>query len=326
MTYKIVVWQSAFLGDLVLTSNLLLNIRELFPKAEILLVARPFAKELFMGWDWLKVEPLEKTLSGTLRVVRRIIGFKLGFGVQRGARTSFALWAARVKLRVGFDRAELSFFYHLKAPHRWGIHEVDRNLNLLRALGLKPKRFDLKLPTDGEFLSRTLEKFSVKGEYAVISPSANFKPKRWAEEHFAEVAKFLLKRGLKVVLTGGAADGEVAERVKKLANSEGVLNLAGKTSVGELVHLIKGARLVVANDSAPIHIAEAVGTPSVAVYCATSSKYGFFPRSGIFLEPKGLKCHPCKPNPKVCKTGTEECRRAVKPEEVLRAISNLLGF
>jgi len=324
-TFRVVVWQSAFLGDLVLTSNLLLNLKEHFPKRKIHLVARPFAKELFEGLDWLEVVPLEKSLKGTLGVIKKIKGFNLGFGVQRGLRTSLALFLAGVKTRVGFDRAEFSFLYHLRAPHRWGVHEVERNQGLLRALGLKVYTDRLFLPINPKRLREVREKFSLPERFAVVSPSANFEPKRWREEHFARVVEFLNKRGVFVVLTGGKGkDEEVARRVKDSVKTDGVLNLAGKTSVGELVHLIKLSNVVVANDSAPVHVAEAVGTPAVAIYCATSSYYGFYPRSGVYFEPKNLECHPCKPNPKRCKRGTEECRSAVKPEEVIQALEGAI--
>ena len=319
--FNVVVWQSAFLGDLVLTSNLLLNLHKHFPRRKIHLVARPFAVELFKGVDWLEVIPLRKTLSGTYEVIKRIRGFNLGFGVQRGLRTSLSLFLAGVKTRVGFDKAEFSFLYHLKAEHRWDVHEVERNQNLLKAVGLRIYTEKLFLPTDEERLKEVREKFSLPESFAVVSPSANFEPKRWREEYFAEIVRFINRKGLPVVITGGKGkDEEVAKRVKELAKTDGVIDLSGKTTVGELVAVIKLAKFVVSNDSAPVHIAEAVETPVAEIYCATSHYYGFYPRRGIFFEPKNLDCHPCKPNPKNCPLGTEKCRDAVKPAEVVEAL------
>ncbi len=321
----IVVWQSAFLGDLVLTTNLLLNLERAFPEGVIKLVARPFAVELFKNWERVEVIPLEKTLRGTWRVIRSIRGSELGFGVQRGLRTSLSLYLAGVKERVGFQNAELSFLYTKRVDHRWGIHEVERNQNLLKAVGIKPYTDRLFLPVSEEDLQRVRDKFRLPERYIAVSPSANFLPKRWAEGHFAKLIDLLLEEGFKVVLTGGKGDTEVSHRVLSLVRDpKGVFDLSGKTSVGELVAVIKLAKILVSNDSAPVHIAEAVGTPAVSVYCATSSHYGFYPRSGLYFEPKNLNCHPCKPNPKVCKTGTLECRYAVKPEEVFEGVLNLL--
>ncbi len=317
--FDAVVWQSAFLGDLVLASNLLLNLHLAHPSWKIALVARPFAKELFSNLSWLEVVPLEKTIRGTLRVVGKIEGTPLGFGVQRGLRTSLALFLARVDERVGFETAELAFLYTKRVPHRWGVHEVERNQLLLKGSGIKPQ-------TDELFLSPPEVENPVKPfgldekSYAVVSPSANFEPKRWDERHFARVVEFLLSKGLPVVLTGTAADRDICERVKSLASGKGVINLAGKTSVSGLVRLIRGAALLVANDSAPVHIAEAVNTPAVMVYCATSSAYGFYPRRGFFLEPENLSCHPCKPNPKSCPLKNPLCRRAVPPRAVIDLI------
>ncbi|HIC09563.1 MAG TPA: lipopolysaccharide heptosyltransferase family protein [Aquificales bacterium] len=249
----------------------------------------------------------------------------MGFGVQRGLRTSLSLYLAGVKERVGFQNAELSFLYTKRVAHKWGIHEVERNQNLLKAVGIKPHTDSLFLPVSEEDLQKVRDKFRLPERYVAVSPSANFLPKRWAEGHFAKLIDLLLEEGFKVVLTGGKEDTEVSHRVLSLIKDpKGVLDLSGKTSVGELVAVIKLAKVLVSNDSAPVHIAEAVGTPAVSVYCATSSHYGFYPRSGLYFEPRGLTCHPCKPNPKVCKTGTLECRYAVKPEEVFKGVLNLL--
>ena len=322
----VVVWQSAFLGDLVLTTNLLLNIQKAFPKEVIKLVARPFAVELFKGWEQIEVIPLEKTFKGTWKVIRSIKGSKLAFGVQRGLRTSLSLYLAGIGERVGFQNAELSFLYTKRVPHKWGLHEVERNQKLLKAVGINPTTDRLFLPVSDEDLQKAKDKFRLPDRYVAVSPSANFVPKRWSEGHFAKLIDLLLEEGFNVVLTGGRGDIEVSKRVVSLLKDpKGVFDLTGKTSVRELVAVIKLAKVLVSNDSAPVHIAEAVGTPAVSVYCATSSYYGFFPRSGLFFEPKELKCHPCKPNPKVCKTGTEECRYAVKPEEVFKGVLSLLG-
>ena len=322
---RVVVWQSAFLGDLVLTSNLLLNLHLNFPKGEIVLVSQPFGVELFGNIPWLRVIPLEKTLKGTYRVIQLIKGFELGFGVQRGARTSLSLFLAKVKDRVGFHNAEMNFLFTRRVKHRWGIHEVKRNQKLLRAVGLKVHTHDLFLPIEETLLEEIKGKFNLPEEYVVIAPSANFKPKRWLEENFSEVIDNLLKEGINVVLTGGKNDIEVSKRVLSfLKNPNGVIDLTGKTTLRELVGVIKLAKVLLSNDSAPVHIAEAVGTKVLTVYCATSSYYGFYPRRGVYLEPKNLQCHPCKPNPKVCKIKTEDCRSAVNPKNVINNLIRLI--
>ncbi|NPB04776.1 MAG: glycosyltransferase family 9 protein [Aquificae bacterium] len=324
---KVVVWQSAFLGDLILATNFLDNLLRNLPSAKVLLVARPFAVELLRGFHPnLEVLPLEKTLRGTLEAVRAARGADLAFGLQRGARTSLALFMTGAKRRVGFDRAELSFLYTDRVPHRWGLHEVERNHQLLRAVGLRVYGDRLRLPVDADLLRKVRERFGLPPRFVLVSPGANFEPKRWAPENFAEVVRKLLKRGVGVVLSGSAADRRAAEEVlASLGSAEGVWNLTGKTSVREFVHLIAAAEAVLANDSAPVHAAEAVQTPVLTVYCATDPYYGFYPRSGVYLVPRNLDCHPCKPNPKVCKTGTYACRFSVSPQEVFDRLWDLLG-
>jgi len=324
---RVVVWQSAFLGDLVLTSNLLLNLIKNLPLAEILLVSRPFGVELYKDFHPnLKVIPLDKTLKGTWEVIKTIKDSDLAFGVQRGLRTSLSLFLAKIPERVGFQSAELSLLYTKRVEHFWGIHEVERNWNLLKAAGLKILTDRVFLPTKKVLLKEVRKKFNLPQRFVAVAPSANFEAKRWGSSYFAEVINALTSKGWNVVLIGAKGKDEtVAKKVmSKVKNHLKVLNLVGRTSVGELVHLIKLASLVISNDSAPIHIAEAVDTPAFTIYCATSSYYGFYPRRGLFIEPKNLECHPCKPNPKTCKKGTYECRYWVQPHEVLEEINLLL--
>ena len=324
---KVLVWQTAFLGDLVLTSNLLLNLHKNFPNRVIHLVAQPFAVELFRNIPWLEILPFNKTLKGNVEILKTIKGFDLAISPHRGLRTALTLFLARIKERVGFDKAEASFLYTKRVQHVWGIHEVVRNQKLLTAVGLKIYTDELLLDWNEEELFLVRKKYNLKPPYIVISPGANFSPKRWKPEYFGEVANYLQQIGFKVILTGGGKDYQTAAEVlKNIKNPQGVINLVGKTTIRELIHLIKGANLVISNDSAPTHIAEAVGTKVLTIYCATSSHYGFYPRKGRYLEPSEgtLSCHPCKPNPKTCKTGTWKCVGLVKPEQVIKEIENYL--
>jgi len=127
-------------------------------------------------------------------------------------------------------------------------------------------------------------------------------------------------KGLKVVVTGLPSDREKAQ---EFAKSVSFINLVGKTGLRELMAIIKGSRLVVSNDSSPIHIANALGVPALTIYTATSSRYGFYPLIGSHID-NHAHCSPCSPNPKRCKTGTYECLSLPSPESVLELIKEFL--
>jgi len=323
---KILVWQTAFLGDLVLTSNLLLNLHKNFPNTEIWLIARPFSLELFSSLEWLKIIPFKKRILENIQLINFLkkLRIPLAISPHRSLRASLSLFLAGIEKRVGFDKAEGSFLYTDVVPHRWGIHEIERNLLLLKAIGGEIYTKKTFLPIDEKILSYVAEKFKIKEPAILIFPSANFKPKIWKASYFAEVIEYLKREGFNIYLCGAPSDIPQAVKVLEYLKHKKEINfLVGKTSIKELVHLIKLSKLVITNDSAPTHIANAVGVPALTIYCATSKYYGFYPLKGIYLEPKNLNCFPCHPAPKKCKRGDFKCTEGVKPKEVIEVIIQL---
>ena len=310
---KILIWQTAYLGDVILTTPLIRTIRENFPNSQIGFVGRPFIKELLKGYD-IELIPFGKSLKESFSIVKKIKGYDVAVSPHRSMRTALILFFSGIKRRIGFNKSELPFLYTDLVEHRWELHEVDRNLSLLKPLGVKKFVRETKLFADAE----SIKKFGLREkDYVVISPFSNFPLKEWNLENWNELIKRIDTR---IVITGTKNDIKKAEGLIK---TEKVINLVGKTSLRELMGVINGARLVVANDSSPVHIANALGVPAITVYTATSSKYGFYPLIGAYLD-NPAPCSPCSPNPKKCKTGTKECLRLPAPEDVLSLIKNFL--
>ena len=310
---KILIWQTAYLGDVILTTPLIRTLQENFPNAEIGFVGRPFITELLKGYD-IELIPFNKGFRESFEIIKKIKKYDVVISPHRSLRTALILYFARIKRRIGFNKSELPFLYTDLVEHRWELHEVDRNLSLLKPLGVKKFVRETKLFANSD----VIEKFGLKDkDYVVISPFSNFPLKEWSLENWNELIKRL---DTQIVITGTKSDLKKAEGLIK---NKKVINLVGKTSLRELMGVIKGAQLVVANDSSPIHIANALGVPAITVYTATSSKYGFYPLIGAYLD-NPAPCSPCSPNPKKCKTGTKECLRLPAPEDVLSLVKNFL--
>ncbi|NPB06079.1 MAG: glycosyltransferase family 9 protein [Aquificae bacterium] len=313
---KIVVWQTAYLGDLVLTTPLVRSLLKAFPEAEITLVARPFAEELLKGYP-VRVVPFSKTFKENLRLLKELRGYELAVSPHRSARAALTLFLARVKRRVGFNRSELPFLYTDLVEHRWGVHEVERNLALLKPLGVKEPVREPKLFVEEEETLRVREKFNLSGPYAVVAPFSNFPLKEWSLKNWEEFIRALSRR-VTVVVTGTESDRKRAEALKAP-----FVNAVGRTSLRELAALIRGAKLVAANDSAPVHLANALGVKAFTVYTATSPYYGFYPLKGGYLE-NPAPCSPCSPNPKRCKAGRPVCKELPRPEDFLNLVERAL--
>ncbi len=310
---KILIFQTAYLGDVILTTPLIRTLRENFPDAEIGFVGRPFIKEVLKGYD-IELIPFDKNLRESFSIVKKIKKYDIAISPHRSMRTALILFFSGIKRRIGFNKSELPFLYTDLAEHRWELHEVDRNLSLLKPLGVKKFIRQTKLFAD----TGVMGKFGlIEKDYVVISPFSNFPLKEWSLENWNELIK---KLDTKIVITGTKEDLKKAEGLIK---NKKVINLVGETSLRELMGVIKGAKLVIANDSSPVHIANALGVPAITVYTATSSKYGFYPLIGAYLD-NPAPCSPCSPNPKRCKTETKECLRLPAPEDVLSLVKNFL--
>ena len=311
---KVLVWQTAYLGDVVLATSLLRILTRHFPKVGF--VGRPFITELLKGFS-VELIPFNKGFLESFRITKLIKSYDVVLSPHRSMRSALILFFSGISTRVGFDRAELSLLYTHRVPHRWGIHEVERNAELLKPLGISPKKQELypELFVDEAEVQRTIEKLKLPKDYVVFSPFSNFPLKEWHLESWLKLAKMLRK---KVVVVGTKKDQD-----RSKIFSEVVINLTGQTSLRELMAIIRRAKLVVSCDSSPVHIANALGVPALTIYTATSPIYGFYPLKGAYITPE-VECSPCSPNPKRCKTGTYECLSSISAEKVLSLCQTLM--
>ena len=309
---KVLIWQTAYLGDVVLSTPLIYTIKKNFPYAKVGFAGRPFIKDLFKDEE-IDLIPFSKKFFESFRVVNKIRCYDLVISPHRSMRTALILFFSGIKERIGFDRSELPFLYTKLVKHRWELHEVDRNLELLKPLGVKDFVRETKLKMNEEEFKSILEKFHLKEKnYVVVSPFSNFSLKEWSLENWKKLIKNL---NVTVVITGTKKD---YLRSRELEGKK-VLNLTGKTTLREFMGILKGAKFVISNDSSAVHVANAFGVPALTIYTATSPEYGFFPLIGEYIK-NPATCSPCSPNPKKCKTRTKECTHLPDPDYVMEKV------
>ncbi len=296
------------------------NLKKFFPEAKLTFVGRPFIRELLGGWD-IALIPFSKSFKESLFIRREIKNHDVAIVPHRSLRSALIILSSGIKRRIGFDRSEFRWAFTDLVPHRWEEHEVDRNLRLLEPLGIEKPVRKTYLPMKEDECLSILNRYDLyTKEYLVVNPFSNFPLKEWSLSNWAELIGMLLRRGEEVVVTGTSSDTKKAEKLSRLVKFK---NLVGRTSLRELMGVIKGSKLVISNDSAPVHIANALGVPAFTVYTATSSVYGFYPLDGSFFD-NPAPCSPCSPNPKRCKTLTRECLRQPSAESVFKALEKLL--
>jgi lipopolysaccharide heptosyltransferase II len=210
-------------------------------------------------------------------------------------------------------------------PEREVRHEVQRQLDLVAAIGCRgPARARLAVPARARArVGRRLEGHGLDPTrpWVVLHAGASAPSRRYPEESFAAAARMLAEDGVGLVLTGSTAETELVERVRALSRAPALV-LAGRLDVAELAALLERAPLLVSNNTGPVHVACAVGTPVVDLYALTN------PQHTPWGVPHRVLSHdvPCRWCLKsVCPEGHHNCLRLVSPEAVVEAVHQLLA-
>ncbi len=329
---RVLVIQTAFLGDVVLTTPLFRALKELWPASQLAALVIPETAPVLERLPYLdEILTHDKRaggpgeLGGIIRKVRAR-KFDVVVSPHRSARSAFIAWTSAAPRRVGYRESALPFLYTELVPRPLERHEAERILALAEAMGSRgaDARPTLTLGED----ERAAAREAAGGiPYAVISPSSVWPTKRWTAEGFAAVGDYLSGRGFGVVVTGAPGEEEDAAAVAAAMEAPAV-NLAGETTPREAAALVAEAALLVANDSAPVHVASAFDTPTVAVFGATVPAQGFAPRASrsAVAEVADLPCRPCGAHGgHRCPEKHFRCMADLSPAEVVRAVEAVLG-
>ena len=322
---RILIYQTAFLGDLVLTTPLIKSVKKFFPYSQVFVAVRRGLEDALKNLRFvdgvISVEK-KKTLE-PIRILREL-KISLVFSPHRSHRTSLILFFSGIPERIGFKNSGFSFLYTKTVEYRKELHEVERNLQLLTPFGIKPDGESPELVVLKSEEEAVVRKFSIKLPFVALFPGANWGTKRWLPEYFAEVGDFLVKRGFNVVIGGTKKDADACLKVCEFMK-ERCLNVCGKTNLREFFAIVKLASLVVSNDSSPVHVATALGTPVIEIFGPTVPEFGFYPYKNGKWVSLTLKCKPCNIHgPEKCPERHHKCMKDLKPEMVIEKIEELL--
>ena len=344
---KILVVQTAFIGDVVLATALLETLHEQYPQASIDLVVRqgneslfnehPFISELIV---WNKKE--NKYLNW-LQVLQKIRAKKydLLINLQRFAATGLWTVLSKATRTIGFDKNPFSFLFSHSVKHdvtENAVHEVNRNHKLTESLGTlklcKPKLY----PTESDF--EKVKIFQTE-KYISIAPASVWFTKQFPISAWVSFIQALPFDGT-IYILGGPGDkslgDSIVDEVSKLnsnasntsnisnasnlsSTSKKIINLSGELSFLASAALQQKAVLNYVNDSAPLHFCSAVNAPVVAIYCSTIPAFGFGPlstQSYIVETLEKLACRPCGLHgKKQCPLGHFNCAQTIANTQLI---------
>lgn len=250
---------------------------------------------------------------------------------QSPLRAAFACYLAGIPYRVGFAKGMgASVLSHSLLPLADDVHQVDRNLNLLRAIGITEadQRMELNIPENVE--NRANELLGMVGlklntPYVILAPGSLGGLGQYAPEHFAAVARILAAQTeQQLVIVGSSADAKTIQPLLQVANENlygNVYSLVEKTTLPELAAIIRQASLIIANHSVSMHFADVFGCPMVILHSETDMVNQWMPRNAsVRLLSRPATCAHC--NQVDCLHGIN-CLD-VRPEEVAIAALELL--
>ncbi|MCQ9208587.1 MAG: glycosyltransferase family 9 protein, partial [Omnitrophica bacterium] len=278
---RILIIRTDRIGDVLLSTPVIHNLRKHFPQSHIAMMVRPYARDIILGNPYLdeliiydkygREHAFWKNISFAWQLRKK--KFDLALVLHPTNRAHLISFLAGIKKRVGFDK-NLSFLLTDKIEYqrqKGQRHELEYTLDILRFLGLKPESKDLFMPIrrDSEiYIEELLSKQGVqKGDRLVaLHPGASCPSKIWPTERFAQVAEGIVKEPkVKVVLVAGPDELELSKKLIKLLHCR-YIDLSGKTTVSQLGSLLRRCCLFIANDSGPVHIAGALAVPVVAIF------------------------------------------------------------
>jgi heptosyltransferase-2 len=342
---KILIIQTAFIGDVVLATALLETLHENYPQASIDIVVRqgneslfnehPFISELIV---WNKKE--NKYLHW-LQVLQRIRAKKydLLINLQRFAATGLWTVLSKATRTIGFDKNPFSFLFTHSVKHNVseiGVHEINRNHKLTESLGAlklcKPKLY----PTKSDF-DKVIQYQTEK--YITMAPASVWFTKQFPLTAWVSFINELKFEG-PIYIIGGTTDKDLGDKIinevksldSKALNaistsptnssaSKKIINLSGELGLLASAALQQNAVLNYVNDSAPMHFCSAVNAPVVAIYCSTIPAFGFGPlstRSFIVETQEQLTCRPCGLHgKKQCPLGHFNCAKTIANNQLI---------
>ncbi len=351
---RILVIRLDLIGDLVLSMTVVRALKRSYPGVEIDLLALPASAKVVMDDpDLTEIITYDPNIWRRPKALFQAKNWRDVYSLRRHLRVRhydiavsvFGAWAGVIavlsgaKRRVGFGRESYPGFMTDNVPGRhWSPgdhkHEVDYCLELAKSSGatISPADRTPRLYVDPQArqqLEQLLIQEDVKPEKPLIAchvSSNNGQSKRWPIHYWATlIDKLIRERDAQVILTGAPADLPLIESVLRHMQKQAI-NLAGKTSLPQLVALLQRADLVISGDSGPMHIAAAVGTPLIAIHGPTDPVLSgpISPTATILRS--DIWCSPCynARDTADCRFFTTQCMKNISPEQVLEVVQEKL--
>ncbi|MDD2413429.1 MAG: glycosyltransferase family 9 protein [Bacteroidales bacterium] len=299
---KILVIQTASIGDVILMTSVLEKLNQKHPESKIDILIKKENASLFTLHPFISslllLDKKENKYKNILKLIFQIRDEKydLIVNLQRFFSSGMITVFSGSKQTRGFKKNPLSLFFskrfhHSISPHS-KLHEIDRNQKLIEDItDSTPAKCKL-YPSQHDY-AKTSEFKTQK--YICIAPGSLWQTKQFPKENWIAFAS-QIKTDTLIYYIGGKNEFELSEEIRRDSKHQNSINLCGKFTLLETTALMEHAYMNFTNDSAPLHLASSVNAPVAAIFCSTVPEFGFGPlseHSHIIQTEKELKCRPC---------------------------------
>jgi len=338
---RILVVRTDRIGDVLLSTPVIKALRQKYPQAYISMMVSPYARDIVEGNPYLDEvivydkEGKHKGVFGSFKFASRLKKkkFDLAIILHPNNRVHLLTFLSGIPERLGYN-LKLGFLLTRRIEHtkqKGQKHEAEYNLDLLGDLGISGNLPDLFMPLKDDSEKWAEDFFAREGirdtdKILAINPGASCPSKIWPAERFAEAAEKLSQRyGLKILILGGPKDMYLADKVSREIKAKAI-NLAGKTSVSRLASILKRCALFISNDSGPVHIASALGTPVISIFGRAQAglsprRWGPLGKRDRYLH-KEAGCILCLAHNCVREFA---CLKSIKTEDVVKVAEEILS-
>ncbi|TDF73179.1 lipopolysaccharide heptosyltransferase II [Candidatus Syntrophosphaera thermopropionivorans] len=326
--------QTAFFGDVIMSTPIPRALKQLYPEAKVDIILIPETRIIYQDNPYVDniylfdKRNLLKRIPSFIKLVHtlRKNNYDLAISVHISFSSSLLMLFSGAKIRLGYPRQK---FKNLTIDLPKGVPVVKRGLLLLKALSDQEFDYQTELFIRPEIQKKVQEYIHsnklTPEKMIAIAPGSVWPTKRWLPDYYAEIVKALTVEGYQCVMIGSGEESQLCQEIIEKAGVQ-AFNSAGNFNILGSAELISNCRLIITNDSAPMHLANAVKTPVLAIFGPTVQRFGCFPyREGDRVVQVDLKCRPCgKHGHKRCPEGHFRCMKDITPEMVLQYAKEML--
>ena len=330
---RILLVQTAYLGDVILTTPLIRAIKQVFSQATLDVLVIPQTAGALANnshIDQLILFDKRRQKWPAFKDVLRILKarhYDLAISPHSSFTTGLLLKLSGIPQRVGFKRLPIRYFLTQQVTMPQADFTIEKYLALLQPFSNQSFPIQTELfpsEADKELAKRLMQKLDKGKPTIAIAPGSVWPTKRWPAKYYTQLTANL-KQPFNLIFIGSKEEQDLCQQIIDQARAKRAINLAGELSILQSAAVIANCDLMICNDSGALHLANAMQTDVFAFFGPTVRSFGFFPfrpQDRVF-EIADLYCRPCgKHGHKECPEGHFRCMLEIKPEMVLQAITD----